>query len=92
MDASFLGKKTNKKPNPNYVPPASIKVKEDVYMGKLRYCPLCGKDMSGNEIHLCGGIPTLIHNCISGVQIKIQGDTKHEVACKWSAFITVANK
>ena len=61
-------------------------------MENLIYCPLCGKDMNNNEIHLCGNTPTLIHNCICGIQIKIQADTKSEVARKWNTFVTVANK
>ena len=81
---------SNKETNKNYIPPASVK--GDVYMENLRYCPLCGKYMNNNEIHLCGGIPTLIHSCISGTQIKIQAGTEHEVARKWNTFVTVANK
>ena len=61
-------------------------------MENLRYCALCGKDINKNEIHLCGGTPTLIHSCINGIQMKIQADTKSEVAHKWNTFVTVANK
>lgn len=61
-------------------------------MESLRCCALCGKDINSNEIHLCGSIPTLIHSCISGIQIKIQADTKPEVIRKWNTFVTVANK
>ena len=61
-------------------------------MENIRYCPLCGKDMNSNDIHLCGGTPTLIHTCISGIQIKIQADTVSEVARKWNTFVAVANK
>lgn len=61
-------------------------------MENLRYCPLCGKDMNYKEIHLCGNTPTLIHSCISGIQIKIQADTKPEIIRKWNTFVTVANK
>lgn len=81
-----------KEVNPNYIPPASVKVKGNMHMENLKYCPLCGKDMNNNEIHLCGSTPTLIHNCISGIQIKIQANTEHEVARKWNTFVTVANK
>lgn len=61
-------------------------------MENLKSCPLCGKDMNSNEIHLCGNTLTLIHTCVSGIQIKIQADTKSEVARKWNTFVTVANK
>ena len=61
-------------------------------MEYLKDCPLCGREMNNTEIHLCGSTPTLIHTCISGIQIKMQGDEKHEVARKWNTFVTVANK
>ena len=76
----------NNKPNPNYVPPASVK--KDI----LKPCPLCGKEMHETEIHLCGGTPTLIHTCVNDIQIKIQGNTKSDVIRKWTAFVTIANK
>ena len=61
-------------------------------MENLRCCPLCGKDISSNEIHLCGGTPTLIHNCINDMEIKIKAETKYDVVRKWNTFVTVANK
>ena len=77
--------------NPNYVPPASVNVSA-LMKNHLRSCALCGKDMNSNEIHLCGGVPTLMHNCICGIEIKIQAVTKPEVARKWNTFVTVGNK
>lgn len=61
-------------------------------MESLKCCALCGKYMNDNDVYLCGGIPTLIHNCICGIEIKIQAVTKSEVIRKWNTFVTVANK
>lgn len=81
---------SNEEVNPNYIPPASTK--GGIHMENLKHCALCGKEMNNNEIHLCGGVPTLIHTCIDGIKIKIQADTKSSVARKWNTFTTVVNR
>lgn len=61
-------------------------------MAELKPCALCGKEMQLNEIHLCGNTNTLIHTCINDIQIKIQADTKYDVARKWNALMAVIMK
>ena len=61
-------------------------------MENLKPCAICGKEMHNNEIHFCGGTPTLIHTCINGVEIKIKSDTKSDVTHKWNALIAVINR
>ena len=58
----------------------------------LKCCPLCCQEMYNNDIHFNGGMPTLWHSCVCGIQIKIQGDSKQEVARKWNTFVAVAGK
>ena len=83
---------TYEKPKRVDIPPPSIKRVRDMDIENLRCCPLCGKDMKNNEIHLCGDIQTLVHNCISDIQIKIAANTDREVARKWNTFVTVTNR
>lgn len=61
-------------------------------MINLKNCALCGEEMNNNQIHLCGSIPTLIHICLNDIEIKIQANTRYDVAHKWNTFVTVANK
>ena len=61
-------------------------------MEQLKICPLCGKDMNYGSIHLWGKTLTLTHTCISGIEIKIQGDSKYDVLRKWNTFVTVVEK
>lgn len=61
-------------------------------MEQLQNCPLCGKEMNINQIHLCGGTSTLIHTCINCIEIKIAASNKYDVIRKWNTFVTVANK
>jgi hypothetical protein len=58
----------------------------------LKCCPLCRQEMNSNEIHFNGGAPTLFHRCVCGIQIKVQGDSKHEVSRRWNTFVAFANK
>lgn len=59
---------------------------------QMKECPLCGEEMRECTLHLCGKTTTLIHKCISGIEIKIQGESKSEVRRKWNTFVTVVNK
>lgn len=62
-------------------------------MEKMKTCPLCGKEMNENTImQLYGGVPTLLHTCVSEVGIRIQADTKYDVIRKWNTFVTVVSK
>ena len=61
-------------------------------MEELNRCPICGKEMHNNDVHLCGGTPTLSHICINGIDMIVRGDTKHDVVRKWNAFVTVVNR
>lgn len=62
-------------------------------MEKIKICPLCGKEMNENTImQLSGGVPTLIHPCVSDVTIRIQADSKYDVIRKWNTFVTVISK
>ena len=61
-------------------------------MSELKTCPLCGKELAITEVHLCGGVPTLIHTCVNEIKITVRADTKHDVIRKWNAFATIVNK
>lgn len=61
-------------------------------MGELKSCPLCGEKLAITKVHLCGGVPTLIHTCVNDIEIKVRADTNHDVIRKWNAFVTVVNR
>lgn len=61
-------------------------------MINLKSCPTCGEEIKNVAIHLCGNIPTLMHTCINEIVITVRGDTKVDVAQKWNAFATAAQK
>ena len=60
-------------------------------MESLYNCAICGKKMHDYEIHLCGGVPTLIHSCVNDIEMRIRADTKQDVARKWNSFVTITN-
>lgn len=61
-------------------------------MDKIKPCSVCGEEIRETEIHLCGGMPTLIHYCINDIEIKVRANSKQGVAKKWNAYATVTQR
>lgn len=55
----------------------------------LRPCPICGEKINDSSICLWGGTPTLLHTCVSGIKITVQGHTKYEVIRKWNTLVNI---
>lgn len=58
----------------------------------MKPCPLCGKEMHDADICLCGGTSTLIHTCVSCIEIKVRGANKYNVIDDWNVFCYIAGK
>lgn len=61
-------------------------------MDNIKPCSICGEEIREPEIHLCGGVPTLIHECINHIEIKVQSDSKQGVLKKWNAYAHVTGR